>query len=473
MRKSKISLFLVVMFVISLFSTKTFAVSDDQVTSQTIKEADGTSGQDTNSGSGIKTNHIQNGAVTTPKIADGAVTAPKLGIVCPDGQYLQYTVASKWVCSVGTPGPAGPQGATGATGPQGPQGLQGLKGDTGATGATGATGPQGPVGPMPHYANTIIVAKSGGDFSSIQEALNSVTPTATSPLLIDVMPGVYTEAVTLKSHTYLRGAGIDKSIIIGIINLSGLNNAILSDLTIQAAVNLAYPYTLVYVGNSTQISIRNNHFIGDTSTENSPFTAIDVRGSSGIQILGNRTSENIKAVYSEMSSMDIIGNTFAGDNSFFSLNGGIYLNASTNTRIIDNSVSNYWQHGIVLTAASGALVKGNTIKSVSIGIYVSNSDALVTNNSITNSTLGIVSQGQGSKSSILLGNVATNNLHGLMSSQGSSPVAKGNLFLGNGNGDVRIESDSSATLMFNTYDTISGTATGNYNVDSDGVPVAP
>lgn len=55
-----------------------FATPDDSILSQHIKEADGTSGQDTNTGSGIKTGHIQDGAVTTSKIADGAVTDAKI-----------------------------------------------------------------------------------------------------------------------------------------------------------------------------------------------------------------------------------------------------------------------------------------------------------------------------------------------------------------------------------------------------------
>lgn len=54
------------------------SVSDDQVTSQKIREADGTSGQDTNSGSGVKTGHIQDGAVTTEKVTDSAVTTVKI-----------------------------------------------------------------------------------------------------------------------------------------------------------------------------------------------------------------------------------------------------------------------------------------------------------------------------------------------------------------------------------------------------------
>jgi len=68
MKKSKISLLLVVFFVVSLFSANAFAFSPDSVLSHDIKEADGTSGQDTNSGSGVKTGHIQDGAVTASKI---------------------------------------------------------------------------------------------------------------------------------------------------------------------------------------------------------------------------------------------------------------------------------------------------------------------------------------------------------------------------------------------------------------------
>jgi len=49
------------------------AVANDSILSQHFKEADGTSGQNTNSGSGVKTGHIQDGAVTTGKIAAGAV----------------------------------------------------------------------------------------------------------------------------------------------------------------------------------------------------------------------------------------------------------------------------------------------------------------------------------------------------------------------------------------------------------------
>lgn len=67
---------------------KTPHIQKDAVTSQKIKkysvssakirEADGTTGQNVNRGGGIKTTHIQKGAVTVDKIANGAVTENKL-----------------------------------------------------------------------------------------------------------------------------------------------------------------------------------------------------------------------------------------------------------------------------------------------------------------------------------------------------------------------------------------------------------
>lgn len=167
----------------------------------------------------VTTAKIANGAVTATQLANGAVTAAKLGIVCSTGQILQYT-STGWVCSAGTPGPVGPQGPQGIQGIQGsagavgPDGPQGLKGDTGAT---GATGPQGPVGQTPHYANVVVVAKSGGDFTDPVAALNSITDaSAVNPYLVKIMPGVYDiGAYSLKIQSYVdvEGSGKNNTII--------------------------------------------------------------------------------------------------------------------------------------------------------------------------------------------------------------------------------------------------------------------
>jgi len=71
-------------------------VADDAVTSAKIDEADGTTLQDTSTGSGVKTGHIQDDAVTADKIADGAVGA----LAIADGSITTVKLADGAVTSI-------------------------------------------------------------------------------------------------------------------------------------------------------------------------------------------------------------------------------------------------------------------------------------------------------------------------------------------------------------------------------------
>jgi hypothetical protein len=59
-----------------------------------------------------------------------------------------------------------------------------------------------------HYQNLLVVAKSGGDYTTITDALNSITTNSPdNPFTIYVAPGIYSEMVTMKPYVDIEGAG--------------------------------------------------------------------------------------------------------------------------------------------------------------------------------------------------------------------------------------------------------------------------
>jgi hypothetical protein len=57
-------------------------------------------------------------------------------------------------------------------------------------------------------ANRVIVAKIGGNYTSIAAALEAISPSTDNPYLIEVMPGNYEEpALVMKTFVHLRGSG--------------------------------------------------------------------------------------------------------------------------------------------------------------------------------------------------------------------------------------------------------------------------
>ena len=65
-----------------------------------------------------------------------------------------------------------------------------------------------------HYQNVVVVAKSGGDYTSVQAAINDISDAAAdNAYLIWVAPGVYSETVTMKPYVHLQGAGQEATVI--------------------------------------------------------------------------------------------------------------------------------------------------------------------------------------------------------------------------------------------------------------------
>jgi len=161
--------------------TAVASVLDDEVLSQHIREADGTTGQDTWRGSGIKTDHIQNGAITSTKIRNYAITPYK---IAPNAIYPPHISA-------------------------------------------GAVTPD----KVSFYNNVVIVAPAGGDFASPVDAVNSIVDASeTNPYLVKIMPGVYeigSQSVQMKPYVDIEGSGQNVTKIRGniAVETAGVVNA--------------------------------------------------------------------------------------------------------------------------------------------------------------------------------------------------------------------------------------------------------
>ena len=63
-------------------------------------------------------------------------------------------------------------------------------------------------------AKVVTVAKSGGDFTGVQAALNSITDASSSnPYLVRVAPGSYSGTVVMKAHVHLQGSGAGATVL--------------------------------------------------------------------------------------------------------------------------------------------------------------------------------------------------------------------------------------------------------------------
>lgn len=199
----------IVVLILAFTAGPALAIRADDIQSTHIAEADGVSGQDTNNGTGIKTGHIQDGAVTDEKIS-GPISAGKISSTGLDADTVDGLHASDLA-------PASHAHVTSE--------ITGL--DTSLAGKSDvAHNHAGTYAPAVHnhdgvymkkYANVLVVAKSGGDFTDPVTAVNSITDSsATNPYLVKIMPGVYdigAGTISMKPYVDVEGAGANVTVI--------------------------------------------------------------------------------------------------------------------------------------------------------------------------------------------------------------------------------------------------------------------
>jgi len=295
----------------------------------------------------------------------------------------------------------------------------------------------------------IVVAASGGDFTTIQDALESIDPTEANPYVIDVMPGRYgVRNLQLKSYLHLRGAGRNVTTIAhyntpatNIFSVEGLQNVTISGFT----------------------------FLGDGSP---------LGGNFGVG-LNISNSETVTMV----------------NNTFDHLYRGIYITGGNN-HVIKNNVIKGSTYGINLYLAD-AIIMNNQLSEVAWGGITSNGGSpVISGNVITGSGLGISLRGEQGVTPVVTGNTLTGNTGNAIECRyltSSAATIKDNIITNNGGHGVylyycsslfthnRITGNNTDVELhrspfngsFNVFDNWSGTGSimGSYNVNTDGQPI--
>jgi hypothetical protein len=210
------------------------------------------------------------------------------------------------------------------------------------------------------YQNVVVVAKSGGDFTSIQGALDSITDaSASNPYLVWVAPGTYAETVMMKPYVDIEGAGELATKIVGVsfFAVIGASNAELRFLTVEnntsgdeimAIYNASDSFRLTHVtamasGGSRNHGVRN----GTASTTMTHVTASATGGdfSMGVSNDGaspemvhviarasngtsNRAVENANGSSPKM--MHVTAEAWGGDSNF-----GVFNSSSSSPKMMD------------------------------------------------------------------------------------------------------------------------------------------
>ncbi len=234
-------------------------------------------------------------------------------------------------------------------------------------------------------SNIIIVAKSGGHFTTISAALTSVTDnSAANRYLVYIAPGVYTETVTMKPYVDIEGAGELATKITQVGNLSGAptlsgaSNAELRFLTVENTGGFDFAIAIRNVSASPRLTHVTASASGGADTEG-------IRNVSSSPRLENVTASATSAggnygIYNSDSSPTVNNSVIAasGGTNFGIYNataGGSFVVRVTNSQIVGSSftiitIPSYTTIVVASQLSGGAVGGGGTVTCV--GVYDEN-----------------------------------------------------------------------------------------------------
>jgi hypothetical protein len=293
------------------------------------------------------------------------------------------------------------------------------------------------------FPNRLLVAPSGGDFTSIQAAIDSISPAPSDPWLIEIAAGAYLEELTLKSYVHLKGAGIGATVVrpstlvINHVTATNVTGAKLSSLTLEdpppasqaeramalndSKIEIEDVRVAGYVkelisASASKLTIRNSYFLDpfydlnrgiylfqstatiSGSTLDTKNCAIDADRSDLIlsrsivsfevcAVGGASPPPAILVSHSRLAGIDIggtaraeiVGNQIRGDSG-----GNVTLGSSEPCQLVGNDID-FSNSAIAVIVSGPASVIGNLIKNTTPagdGIF-SNASAQITGNSIS------------------------------------------------------------------------------------------
>jgi hypothetical protein len=187
------------------------------------------------------------------------------------------------------------------------------------------------------YEHVVTVAKSGGDYATIQAALDSITDAAAdNTYLVWVAPGMYSETVTMKPYVHLQGAGQEATVITSTASgaswpppptLALSSDTSLRDLTVGNGGTGNYNVVLLATAGTTRTLVADVTARAEGGGTNNTAVALTGSGTGltlqDVTALGeNGSNGNYGLLNEAAAAATLLGGSFTAGGGFYA--GGIY-----------------------------------------------------------------------------------------------------------------------------------------------------
>ena len=268
-------------------------------------------------------------------------------------------------------------GGTGGQGPAGP------KGDTGDAGKD-AVSP----------ARVIWVAESGGDFTSLSEALDSIPDnnTAATPYVIKIAPGTYTETtnVAMKNYVDVEGSGQG----ITTINCACSSTSFSASGAVISATGVTAEIRHLAI-NNTGGSNKFSFGVYTNGVTDESFSINNVTATAIVTVGGETTSLGVYNKSSSPTMTNVTATATDGDET-----NGVYNDSSsspTMTNVTATATGGTFNRGVSNQSSSSPSMNNVTATATggsgNFGVYNTSSSPTIRNSSITGTTNSIFNSG--------------------------------------------------------------------------------